>query len=116
MPRMNWTWPGLVLLCVARLAWAGVDINTAPQSALEAVRGIGPVKARAIIDYRNAHGPFKSVDDLDRVRGFGKATIEKMRSELEVDAVANTPPVIRQEIHWSRTRKPDTCPGCPRRE
>ncbi|KAF0101577.1 MAG: competence protein ComEA [bacterium] len=45
-------------------AWAAVDINTATQSELEAVKGIGPAKAKAIVEHRQKSGPFKSVDDL----------------------------------------------------
>ena len=39
-----------------------------------------------IIAYREANGSFKSVDDLDKVKGFGKASIEKIRTDLSVDA------------------------------
>jgi competence protein ComEA len=105
-----------LLLAFALPAWAGVDINTAPQSELEAVRGIGPVKARAIIDHRNAHGPFRSLDDLDDVRGFGKATIEKLRGELVVTPGAARPAVVKQEIRWSRPARRENCPGCPPRD
>lgn len=65
-------------------AWAAVDINTATAAQLESVSGIGPKKAEAIVEYRKKHGPFKSVDDLDKVKGLGKASIDKMRSELTV--------------------------------
>ena len=65
-------------------AWAAVDINTATQSELEAVKGIGPAKAKAIVEHRQKSGPFKSVDDLDKVKGFGKASVDKLRSELTV--------------------------------
>ena len=65
-------------------AWAAVDINTATVAQLESVNGIGPKKAEAIVEYRKKNGPFKSVDDLDKVKGLGKASIDKMRSELTV--------------------------------
>ncbi len=67
-------------------AWAGalVDLNSATQAQLESVKGIGQVKARAIIDYRSKMGPFKNVDDLKKVTGFGPKTVAKMRSELTV--------------------------------
>ena len=64
---------------------AAVNINTATQSELEAVKGLGPAKARAILDYREKRGSFKSVDELDNVKGFGKASIERLRSELTVE-------------------------------
>lgn len=65
---------------------AAVNINTATQSDLEAVKGLGPAKAQAIISYREANGGFKSLDDLDNVKGFGKASIDRLRGELSVGA------------------------------
>ncbi len=65
-------------------AFAAVNLNTATKEELDSVKGIGPVKAQAIIDYRNQHGPFKSVDDLKNVKGFGDKTVAKMRGELSV--------------------------------
>jgi competence protein ComEA len=78
----------LALALTSSPSWAVVDINTATQSELEAVRGLGPSKAKAIIEYREKNGPFKSVDDLDNVKGFGKATVDKLKSELTVGAGA----------------------------
>ncbi|HQT00889.1 MAG: competence protein ComE [Hydrogenophilales bacterium 16-64-46] len=72
----------LGVLCAP--VWAVVDLNTATQSELEAVKGLGPAKARAIILYRQENGKFKSVDELDGVKGFGKATVDKLRGELTV--------------------------------
>lgn len=74
-----------LLLCVAFAATpasAAVNINTATQSELESVKGLGPAKAKAIIMYREANGSFASVDDLDKVKGIGKATIDKMKGDL----------------------------------
>lgn len=65
-------------------AFAAVNINTATESDLEAVKGVGPAKAKAIIAYREAHGNFKSLDELDNVKGFGKASVEKLKGELSV--------------------------------
>ena len=59
-----------------------MNINTATESELEAVKGVGPAKAKAIITYREAHGNFKSLDELDNVKGFGKASVEKLKGEL----------------------------------
>lgn len=69
---------------VALPAWSAVNINTATQSELEAVKGLGPAKAKAIIAYREKNGAFKSVDDLNNVKGFGKASIQKMQNDLYV--------------------------------
>lgn len=65
-------------------AFAAVNINTATQSELEAVKGLGPSKAKAIIAYREAHGNFKSLDELDNVKGFGRASVEKLKGEVSV--------------------------------
>lgn len=66
-------------------AWAAVDINSATPSQLEAVKGIGPSKAKAIAEYRDKHGAFKSLDDLANIKGFGKASIAKLKGELSVN-------------------------------
>lgn len=75
----------LVLLGLMVLpAFAAVNINTATQSELEVVKGLGPAKAKAIIMYREANGNFKHLDELDNVKGFGKASIDKLKDELSV--------------------------------
>jgi competence protein ComEA len=55
-----------------------VDVNAADQTTLEELPGIGPVTARAILDYRTKNGPFGSVDDLLGVSGIGGATLAKI--------------------------------------
>jgi len=52
--------------------------------------GIGPVKAQAIVDYRKANGPFKSLDDLKKVNGIGDATFNKLKSDIAISG-ASTP-------------------------
>jgi competence protein ComEA len=59
-----------------------VNINTASLDELCALDGIGPKKARAIIDYREANGHFASPDDLCQVKGIGKITLEKNRARI----------------------------------
>ncbi len=86
----------VLIMAFAGLVSAAVDINSATVKELEAVKGIGPAKAKAIIDYREKNGPFKSVDDLKKVKGFGGKTLEKMRPELtvgETPSPAAKPPV-----------------------
>lgn len=56
-----------------------VDINLADQAALESVKGLGPSKAKAILEERNKNGPFRDAADLqNRVKGFGEKTITKL--------------------------------------
>lgn len=55
-----------------------VDINTATAPELVALPGIGPAMAARIIAYRTAHGRFVRIEDLDRVKGIGPATLKKL--------------------------------------
>lgn len=55
-----------------------VNVNTAGLDDLKTLRGIGHVKAQAIIDYRNEQGDFKSISELDDVPGIGEKTLEKI--------------------------------------
>ena len=71
------------------MAMAAVNINTATEAELDAVKGIGPGKARAIVEHRDKNGPFKSVDDLTNVKGFGKKSIDKLRPELTAGAASS---------------------------
>ena len=56
-----------------------IDINTASQAELEKLPGIGPVRATAIITYRDTHGHFRNIDDIVKVKGIGEKTLEQMR-------------------------------------
>ena len=80
----------IVLLSLSLSAIAGVNINTATQSELESLNGIGPKKAQAIIEYRKKNGGFKSVDDLKNVEGIGNATLENLRKDIAITG-ATTP-------------------------
>jgi len=67
------------------MATAAVNLNTASKAELETVKGIGPQKAEAIIEYRKRNGPFKTIDELKKVSGFGDKSVANMRLELTVD-------------------------------
>jgi len=74
----------MLFLASISLAFAAVNLNTATVDELDAVRGIGPSKAKAIVDHRSKNGPFKSVDDLKGVKGFGEKSVARLRGELTV--------------------------------
>jgi len=62
-----------------------ININTADAEALaEALDGVGPVRAQAIVEYREANGEFSSVDELLEVSGIGAGTLESLRDRVTV--------------------------------
>jgi competence protein ComEA len=65
-----------------RLPASALNLNTVTRSELEALPGIGPSKAAAILHYRERQGRFSSVDELVRVPGFGPATVSHLRDQL----------------------------------
>ncbi len=82
---MNKWFVGLLTgLLLSASVMAAVDLNTATQSELESVKGIGPAKAKLIVEYRQKNGAFKDVDALADVKGFGKASVAKLKNELAV--------------------------------
>jgi competence protein ComEA len=56
-----------------------ININSASETELEELPGVGPVTAAAIIDYRTQNGPFATIDDLIDVTGIGPSTLEQIR-------------------------------------
>lgn len=80
----------LLLGCALALnAAETININTADKETLMSIKGIGEKRAQAIIDYREEHGPFKSVDELAEIKGLGSVFIESNREILTVKAPAN---------------------------
>ena len=61
-----------------------ININTATSQELQTLRGIGPVMAQRIIEYRQTSGEFFTVDDLTNVKGIGEKTLEKIRDSITV--------------------------------
>lgn len=55
-----------------------VDINVATQVELQSLPGIGPSLAQRIVDYRQAHGPFSSPEEITQVRGIGPKTYQRI--------------------------------------
>ncbi len=61
-----------------------ININTATVTELMTLDGIGEVKAKAIVEYREKNGYFKSIDDITLVKGIGEKTLEKNRDKITV--------------------------------
>ena len=75
----------ILALGVTGMAFADepIDVNTATVEQLaEALNGVGPSKAQAIVEYREANGPFEHIDELVNVRGIGIATVDKNRDMI----------------------------------
>lgn len=62
-----------------------INLNAADQATLATLDGVGESKAAAIIEYREANGPFASVGDLSKVSGIGEKTLEKNADRLTVE-------------------------------
>jgi competence ComEA-like helix-hairpin-helix protein len=67
-----------------------IDINSATWREVAVMRGVGPVLARQIVEDRNSNGPFKSVENLQRVPGIGPRTIDKNRERLRASSTTDT--------------------------
>lgn len=77
--------PPLLTLLAARAGPPGpVDLNTADEATLDALPGIGPARARAILKYRQTNGPFRAMQDLARVPGLGPAALSRLRELVRV--------------------------------
>ncbi|HVN56206.1 MAG TPA: helix-hairpin-helix domain-containing protein [Anaerolineaceae bacterium] len=61
-----------------------VDINTATTADLDALPGIGPQKASDIVEYRKTHGPFQTIDDIQKVPGIGPAIFAQIKNFIRV--------------------------------
>ncbi len=83
---------------VASVSAAAVNINTASESELTALPGVGPAKAKAIVEYRKQHGSFKTLDELKNVKGIGEGIFAKLKNEASVAAPAKkaAQPVVKK--------------------
>ena len=79
---------GAVLIALSGPALAGpVNVNTADAETISAeLKGIGLAKAQAIVEYREKHGPFRSIEDLALVSGIGEWTLERNRADIRLAA------------------------------
>ena len=80
----------IAMMLFSAFALAAVNINTATKEELDALPGIGPVKAQAIIDYRTKNGPFKTTEDIMKVPGIKEGTFGPLKDKISVSG-ASTP-------------------------
>ena len=85
---------GLLVLAFLLPAFAYaalININTADATLLDTLPGIGPSKAQAIITYRNEHGPFSKIEDIEKVSGIGPSTYADIKPLITVGEAAPSP-------------------------
>ncbi|MCU0661187.1 MAG: helix-hairpin-helix domain-containing protein [Myxococcota bacterium] len=80
----------------AQTAPAVVNVNTATETELAYLPGIGPSRAQAIVAHR-AKTPFKKVDDLTRIKGIGPKSLNKIRSHVTLDGPTTAKAPIRMD-------------------
>ena len=78
--------PGMVLA-----AEGTIDLNTATAKQLEQLPGVGKEIAQRIVSYRKDIGAFKSVDELLRVKGFGKGKLAKVKELITIEVTTQSP-------------------------
>ncbi|MGF3103786.1 helix-hairpin-helix domain-containing protein [Rossellomorea sp. DUT-2] len=61
-----------------------ININTATQQEFETLPGIGPAKASTFIQYREEHGPFAAIEEIQNISGVGEKTFEKLKEYIYV--------------------------------
>jgi len=86
MKKLTRIFVALALLFSSQLASAAaVNINTADAATLAAnIIGVGEKRAQAIVNFREEHGPFKSVDELTQVKGIGLKLVDSNRENLTI--------------------------------
>jgi competence protein ComEA len=84
MKILSTTVVALMLMAPIAALAGQVDVNTADAETISAeLKGVGLSKAKAIVEYRKKHGPFRSADDLSLVKGIGERTVELNRSDIK---------------------------------
>lgn len=79
---------GLVLMALSAVAFAAVDVNTASEMELSKVKGMRSKDAKSIVHYRDKHGNFKTLNDLEKVPGMSAKKVAKLSKELTVSETA----------------------------
>jgi len=102
-----------IVMCfaVSGVALAVVNINTATKEELTTLKGVGEKRAQEIINYRTKNGPFKTVDDLEKVPGIGPGIMKQIRSEVTTTGKTNIEKAATKDSNAADTKKVEPAKG-----
>jgi competence protein ComEA len=67
-----------------------IDLNRASKEELTQLEGIGPSTAQGIVNYREQHGGFKNIEELDNVGGISRTMLDKVRPNVEISGTSGS--------------------------
>jgi comEA protein len=79
-----------------------ININTATIEEFQLLPKVGEATAKNILDFRKAHGSFKSVDDLEKVKGIGKKKLQSLRPYIKIDGKSDFEPTKQKSFDEKR--------------
>jgi len=101
----------LMWLAISGVALAVVNINTATKEELTSLKGVGEKRAQEIINYRTKNGPFKTVDDLEKVPGIGPGIMKQIRSEVTTSGKTDVGKAATKDAKATDARKIEPAKG-----
>ncbi len=93
------------------VALAVVNINTATKEELMTLKSVGEKRAQEIINYRTKNGPFKSVDDLEKVPGIGPGIMKQIRSEVTTTGKTSIEKAAAKDAKAANAKKTEPAKG-----
>ncbi|MEJ5229459.1 MAG: ComEA family DNA-binding protein [Pseudothermotoga sp.] len=88
-----------------------IDVNSASYEDLLEIPGIGPAKAKAIIEFREQNGPFATADDLTKVSGIGKVTVQRIAPYLKFEGAVITQKAEKINVNTATVEELMQLPG-----
>lgn len=93
---------GSALAAPATASHGTVNVNTATAQQLQLLPRVGPSLAKRIIEFREANGPFKSPEELVRVKGIGEKSFARLKAYVSIDGDTT----LTEKVKAPRTKKP----------
>jgi len=96
---------------ISGVALAVVNVNTATKEELTSLKGVGEKRAQEIINYRTKNGPFKTVDDLEKVPGIGPGIMKQIRSEVTTSGKTDIGKAAAKDAKAADAKKTEPAKG-----